>query len=532
MFQPIKVVDLELSRPLPDLTGLERYRAVEALVRLRGRPVASLRVPVEAGGCTAAALERALFQQAAGPLLTALLAAEMENPPPDLPHSLPHALSGGEAPPSVSSLPLVTIAVCTRDRTEDLAACLAALERMEYPALELLVVDNAPTSDATERLVRERHPRVRYCREPRPGLDWARNRAIREAQGEIVAYTDDDVRVDPGWAGAIARVFADHPEVAAVTGLVAPFELETEAQVLFESYGGFGRGCRRLWFHVPPVRGGGPHISHHGAGRFGTGANMAYRRSLFDRIGPFDPALDVGTVTNGGGDLEMFFRVLQSGHTLVYEPEALVRHRHRPGYDKLRQQIANNGVGFYSFLVRTALAYPGERAKCLRFGVWWFGWWSLRRLAKSFLRPGGFPRDLILAELWGSLAGLPRHRRARRRAAEIARETGEGLPPLKAPQAPPLALRPMAVRMVDCDRLAPLDDVGGYQAVRVFFTRRGRLLGYVDIHHYGEPVSAARLRDEIAPRATDALLGEAWERGLEEVCREMLAPFREGASPS
>ena len=68
---------------------------------------------------------------------------------------------------------------------------------------------------------------------------------------------------------------------------------------------------------------------HGGAGMFGTGANMAYRRSLFDKIGYFDPALDVGTATNGGGDLEMFFRVLKEGYVLVYEPRAVVRHRHR-----------------------------------------------------------------------------------------------------------------------------------------------------------------------------------------------------------
>ena len=73
---------------------------------------------------------------------------------------------------------------------------------------------------------------------------------------------------------------------------------------------------------------------------------MAYHHSLFDRIGGFDPALDVGTVTNGGGDLEMFFRVLQEGQTLVYEPSALVRHRHRRDYAQLRTQITNFGIGF------------------------------------------------------------------------------------------------------------------------------------------------------------------------------------------
>ncbi|HVR99011.1 MAG TPA: glycosyltransferase family A protein, partial [Thermoanaerobaculia bacterium] len=236
MFRPIHVVDVELSEPLPDLEGLDRYMAVQALIRLHGRPVISLRLPVEEGRLPAASLEQAVFDQGYWQLMEALLEEEMARDEWRVP----------------DRLPLVTAAVCTRNRGEDLAGCLEALERLDYPALDLLVIDNAPTDDSTERLVRERHPRVRYCREPRPGLDWARNRAILEARGEIVAFTDDDVRVDPRWARAIAEVFADHPDVMAVTGLVAPYELETEAQALFETYGGFGRGCLRQWFHAPP----------------------------------------------------------------------------------------------------------------------------------------------------------------------------------------------------------------------------------------------------------------------------------------
>ncbi|WP_045233859.1 glycosyltransferase, partial [Deinococcus pimensis] len=216
-----------------------------------------------------------------------------------------------------------------------------------------------------------------------PGLDWARNRAALEARGEIVAYTDDDVAVDEGWVAALARVFAENPAVMCVTGLVVPYELDTEAQVLFETYGGFGRGYRRRWYGVDARGGELAGFSMAGAGKFGTGANMAYRRSLFDRIGFFDPALDVGTVTNGGGDLEMFFRTVKEGHVLVYEPSAIVRHRHRREYAKLRTQIANNGVGFYAHLVRCAAHYPEERAGIARLGAWWFAEWSLGRLVKS-----------------------------------------------------------------------------------------------------------------------------------------------------
>ena len=295
--------------------------------------------------------------------------------------------------------------------------------RLDYPALDLLVVDNAPRDTTTARLVRERYPQVRYVCEPRPGLNWARNRAIAEARGEIIAYTDDDVVVDRGWVRALAGVFAEEAEVMAVTGLVVPLELETEAQLLFEQYGGFGRGFERKWYRLSCDR-REREVFHIRTGQFGTGANMAYRRSLFERIGGFDPALDVGTVTNGGGDLEMFFRVLQEGYTLVYEPSALVRHRHRRDYAQLRVQITDFGVGFHAYLVRSAIAYPHQRFAIACFGLWWLWRRSIRRLLLSFIHPRPMARALILAELRGSLIGLGRYHKARRTAAVIAQAFG------------------------------------------------------------------------------------------------------------
>ncbi|MBA3349431.1 MAG: glycosyltransferase, partial [Actinobacteria bacterium] len=318
--------------------------------------------------------------------------------------------------------PSVTVAVCTRDRPDSLEACLASLERLEGNVAEVIVVDNAPSSDATRHLVASGGPEFRYVRENRPGLDWARNRAIVEARGDIIAFTDDDCIVDPGWTHALALAFSESPHVSAVTGLVVPYELETEAQILFEAYGGFGRGFRRRWHHVSPT--GRAHI---GSGNFGTGANMAFRRSTLERLGGFDPALDVGTVTNGGGDIEMFFRVLQEGHTLVYDPNAIVRHRHRRDYANLHRQLTDHGIGFSSYVTRSVLAYPAQLRNFMWFTRWWLWRWILRRIGRSVMSPASFPIELVLAELKGGVKGLTRYRRSRRRADQIrtrATETG------------------------------------------------------------------------------------------------------------
>lgn len=316
--------------------------------------------------------------------------------------------------------------MCTRNRSTQLQECLESLATLDYPAhlLDILVVDNAPNDASTRDLVL-RFERIRYVCEPRPGLDWARNRAISEARGEIIAFTDDDVSVDPSWGSRIASAFAEEPHAMCVTGLVVPDELDTRAQILFEQYGGFGRGFTRQVYRAHP--GDRTARRYGGSGRFGTGANMAFRRVFFEAHGMFDPALDVGTPANGGGDLEMFFRVLKERHALVYEPSAMVRHRHRRDYGALRTQLANNGMGFYSYLMRTARAYPDERLAIARLASWWLWWWNIRRMMRALFNPRAFPIELILAELKGSLLGLRRYRAARRHAADVLRRFGPQL---------------------------------------------------------------------------------------------------------
>jgi O-antigen biosynthesis protein len=395
----IKVVDVECSEAVTDVAGLDGYEAVQALVRLRRRPIGYVMLPVIDGSCSGDSLEAAILA-AYGNLLQDRHAARM--------------------PPTSVALPSVTVAICTRDNPGELESCLDALCRVDHPDLEVLVVDNAPSTDATGQLVRSRFPAVRYVREPRPGLNWARNRAIVEASGEILAYTDDDVVVDPDWVPVLATAFAEDPDIAAVTGLVVPAELETPPQLHFERYGGFGCGFdRRRYSWAGETR-----PSYRGQVlECGTGANMAFRKEIFRRIGPFDPALDAGTAATGGGDLEMFFRVLKEGYTLVYEPAALVRHRHRREPEQLRSQIESWGTGTMAVLARSARAYPDERGRLMRLALRGLGRGAKRYLASWIVRPG-FPRSLLLTELRGALAGIRRYEKARRQADEIARSAG------------------------------------------------------------------------------------------------------------
>jgi glycosyltransferase involved in cell wall biosynthesis len=498
----IKIQDIELSRPIQDITGLDGYHFLQGIVRLYGTPIASVRVSVTDGCCSASSILKIILEQYSWPIIRYLLTEQLKSPVTPEKMRVEQLVN---LQPAMSSepTPLVTVAVCTRDRADNLVMCLNSLMQLDYPALDIVIVDNAPSTTATEELVRQ-YPNARYVCEPRPGLDWARNRAIIEAKGKIIAYTDDDVVVDSGWVKGFVPIFAENPQVMCVTGLTVPYEIETEAQYLLELYGGFGRGFERKWYDINIVGGEEAGFTYGGAGRYGAGANMAFRRCIFERIGYFDPALDVGTVTNGGGDLEIFFRVLKEGYTLVYEPAMLVRHRHRREYAQLWKQIHNNGIGLYSYFARSAMHYPDARAGFRKLGFYWLRWWNIRRFLISLFRPTLFPRDLIWAELKGSFIGLRRYQQARKRAAEIEAKFGAQVAKsdhqlTASPDTSPQELSAGSA-MLTVDLMQPMPewtDCRRYAMTRVLVTLGSKLVGMVEIANKYRPLSSMRVRQAI-----------------------------------
>jgi len=376
---PGKVLDVELSEGLRPVWGTEKYDWLWVLMRYRGRPLGwisvsnSLWEPV----VSAEKLNDSVGEQVSWALALDLLKD-------------PSSAREKEAP----KLEPISIIVCTRDRADLLSGCLHALLALDYPCYEIIVVDNAPSSEDTAHLVAQLP--VHYVREARPGLNWARNRGISEARHNIIAFTDDDARPDRHWLRRIGRAF-DQSEIMAVTGLVAPAELETTAQHLFEfSYGGMGKGLQRCTFRLDELT--LPDILW--AHKFGVGANMSFRKKVFDIIGVFDVALDVGTPTAGGGDLDMLHRLIVKGHTLIYEPAAIVWHIHRRSRALLQRQLHDNGRAFGSYLLTCLRNRTVSPLSLVHFAVHHWLWrWLLRRL----LQPRGFPRRLVLAELFGAL---------------------------------------------------------------------------------------------------------------------------------
>jgi glycosyltransferase involved in cell wall biosynthesis len=297
-----------------------------------------------------------------------------------------------ESPPV--SLPPISVVVCTRDRPQLLSRCLDSLSRIDYPGFEVTVIDNASTDPAVKSVVDRSG--FGYVREDRPGLDWARNRGIWESRHSLVSFIDDDAVASPQWLHGVALGFTD-PEIAAVTGLILPNELETEAQEMFERYGGMSKGFLPAVFDPRTLTTREMIASHH----FGVGANMSFRRDVAIKLGAFDTALDVGTPSGGAGDIDMLHRVVSGGYCIRYEPLALIYHSHRRDSSGLERQIRANGQAYSVYLMKLWRNNSVPRRETLIYSLQWLLGWVFRNVAQGALGRGRFPSKLALEELRG-----------------------------------------------------------------------------------------------------------------------------------
>ena len=335
--------------------------------------------------------------------------------------------------PHPAALPL-TVAVCTHDRPALLERALESLALQSPPVAQVLVVDNAPGSDAAAALVARRFHTFTYVVEPVTGLDFARNRALHEARHGVVAFLDDDAVAEPDWAQHLWATLRDHPHVGLCTGRTDPLSQDTPAEQLFERNGGYARGDRvirlpddaRRPLHRLPA----PLIAW--AVSVGNGTNFAVRRDAALAIGGFDEALEPGAALHGGGDLDLFWRVLQAGHGLIYQPAARVRHRHRVELDAMAQQLADHQRALVAFLVKSRRAARGRT----RFGVTLFLLWRLAKPPVRMLRRliGRDPLPLpVLWRMWrGVLAGLTIYNVATRTAQQRRGAPVPAVPPATA----------------------------------------------------------------------------------------------------
>src|SRR5947209_8917755 len=400
---PVCLIDLDLGAPLPEAPACASdgrpYARAAVAVRVHGELIGVVDMPVRG--------ERPDIDELAR-LATAAVQERVDD------HLCRDGLGPGVyrngGPPRcqrehasfLAAAPFVSVVIATRDGEATLGDCLDALRALDYPSFEVIVVDNASRRDGVRELVEARGD-VTYVREDRPGLAVAHNRGLEAARGEIVAFIDDDVVADPRWLAQTAKAFAAADDVACVTGLILPAELESPAQLWLDGYWAFGKGFERRVFdgRRPP----GEPLYPFTAGVFGSGANMAFRADALRAMGGFDPGLGAGSPALGGDDLAAFFGVIAAGHRLVYEPTAVVRHRHRRDYESLRRQAYGYGVGLTAYLAKTLIDDPRRTLGLTLRAPWALAHIIAPSSPKNAGRPEGLPAELQRLERRGMLVG-------------------------------------------------------------------------------------------------------------------------------
>jgi glycosyltransferase involved in cell wall biosynthesis len=373
------------------------------LVRLNRHPLGILELPLDDGRVSADRVVAAVTSELSGPL-AAHLEREGLAPAEPTPDGVPRAGVPGQPlrAPVEEREPFVSVVIATRERTSALAACLARLHALDYDHYEVLVVDNAPLTERTAELVSSLDDsRVRYTVEPAPGASRARNTGAEAARGDVIAFVDDDVLVDPDWLRALVRGFKRNPEVACVTALVPAAELQTEAQLVFDSRVSWGT------HYVPRLY----DLDHNALddplypyipGAIGTGASFAVLRNTFLTLGGFDEALGPGRASRGGEDLDFFLRLLLSRRCIAYEPAALSWHVHRRGAGALRTQLFGYGCGLGAYAFKQLLSPSTAIGVLQRIPR---GLARLRRLEQRDGTRVPRPRRLAVIEMAGLAAG-------------------------------------------------------------------------------------------------------------------------------
>ncbi|BFU44363.1 glycosyltransferase [Krasilnikovia sp. MM14-A1004] len=418
---PAAVYDVDVCDPLPTVgaVGGDGRRVARAwfLVRLFTEPIGTLLLDVPEAGLRPGELAAAIDAELGASLRPRLAEFGLDALPVDgiTPESEPAFLARRRE--VLADAPPITVVICTRERPGALARCLDSLITQKYPTFRVLVVDNAPETDATAEVVRSaaRRGPVDYLVEPKAGLSFARNAAVAAAPGEILAWIDDDEYADENWLAEVARALAEHPEADVVSGVIVPAELETQAQLWFEQFGGHskGRGFKPDVFSPATAHRQSPLYP---LPPFGTGANMTFRAGVIERIGGFDTALGAGTPAMGSEDTLAFTQVLVDGGTIVYQPTAVTHHYHRRDLAGLEKQMVGYGAGLTAAYTSLLLHRPGLL-------------WPLLKLVPGALRDltgsdslrvstlqDDFPRELLKANRRGMVAGPRAYFKGRRAA--------------------------------------------------------------------------------------------------------------------
>ncbi|AGB26658.1 putative glycosyltransferase (plasmid) [Mycobacterium sp. JS623] len=335
---PARVIDLDIAQsPGDDVLDVDRYSTAWCLIRDRGVVVAAKFFDIE----TESRLPMAALRD---------YVVDVGLPKP--------------VGPACNFVSELTVVIPT-NRPDMLPIVLESLAAQTDQDFDVLIVDNSADGSVAQALTAFQDLRIRYCHEPIPGVARARNRGLAELTSEFVAWIDDDERADPDWIAWIKRGFSVPAKPGAVAGVMLPAELETDAQVNFERYGGFNKGRPmqpvELRAHTPEVR--DPLLP---LPNYGAGGNMAFRTELLRRIGGFNNRLGTTNI-HGGEDTWVLALALELGSVVLHWPQAVTWHYHRRTDAELERQFFGYTAALTAYFTAVLVAYPKYLTRILSF---------------------------------------------------------------------------------------------------------------------------------------------------------------------
>lgn len=279
----------------------------------------------------------------------------------------------------------LTVVVPTRNRPQLLARCLESVAAALRDGDELIVADASSSEYDVEAIVESFGARLIRC--VPPGASRQRNAGACQSRHEIVAFIDDDVRVAPHWASALAGSFGAHPDAAFLTGrLDVPPEQS-----------GYSRAVS-----VKSEAEGIP-LTRASRGTLGHSANMAVRRSAFQRVGGFDERLGPGARFRAAEDGDLIDRLIAADYEGRYEPDALGWHdQWRSRTDLIRLEYSY-GIGMGARLARLRRS-DRTRAKALASDYLWTN--ALRVLPSHVVGRHEFAIMYVIARVTGAVRGF------------------------------------------------------------------------------------------------------------------------------
>lgn len=281
--------------------------------------------------------------------------------------------------------PRVSVIVCTHNGGETLAQCLQGLRRLTYPDFETIVVDDG-SSDGSAEIARALGATV--IESEHRGLSYARNAGIAAAGGEVVAFLDDDAYPDPDWLHYVAAALRGNAHAGMGGPNIPPEDDGLVADCVALAPGGP--------IHVLISDREAEHV---------PGCNMAFRRSALEEIGGFDERFHTA-----GDDVDVCWRLQESGRTLGFSAGAVVMHRRRDsirrylrqqyGYGKAEALLERKWPGRYNRAGSSRWAgriYDSPAAGSARRGMIRYGTWGSGLFQSIYEPTPGFVSSFLLA---------------------------------------------------------------------------------------------------------------------------------------